>query len=145
MGQGRSRLSAAMTIRYGLPILLLLSVATAPAVAATIDCRAPRMSPTEITICTDPQLVRVDEQLSRRLARASRQLAYGPYVGLRVWQSDWRQQRGECSADRVCLASVYNEANRFLDRFQRCLGTSLRGRRCLPVSVEGERSAVRRP
>jgi uncharacterized protein len=136
-----------MTIRYGLAILLFLSVATAPAVveAATIDCRAPRMSPTEIAVCTDPQLVRIDEQLSRRLARASRQLAYGPYVGLRVWQSDWRQQRGDCSADRVCLASVYNEANRFLDRFQRCLGTSLRGRRCLPVSVEGERSAVRRP
>src|SRR5262249_60244443 len=57
--------SAAMTIRYGLAILLLLCVATAPAVveAATIDCRAPRMSPTEITICTDPQLVRADEQL----------------------------------------------------------------------------------
>jgi uncharacterized protein len=136
-----------MTIRYALAILLLLCAATAPAVveAATIDCRAPRMSPTEITVCTDPQLVRMDEQLSRRLAHTSRQLAYGPYVGLRVWQSDWRQQRADCSADRVCLASVYNEANRFLDRFQRCLGTSLRGRRCLPVSVEGERSAVRRP
>jgi len=134
-----------MTIRSGLASFLLFSVATAPAVAATIDCRTPRLSPTEITICTDPQLVRMDEQLSRRLVRAARQLAYGPYVGLRVWQSDWRQQRAECSADRVCLGAVYNEANRFLDRFQRCLGTSLRGRRCLPVSVEGERSAVRRP
>ena len=90
-------------------------------------------------------LVRLDDQLSRRLSRASRQLAFGPYVGLRVWQSDWRQQRAECSADRACLATAYNDANRFLDRFQRCLGTSLRGRRCLPVSVEAERSAVRRP
>jgi uncharacterized protein len=99
----------------------------------------------DLTICADTQLLRLDDQLSRRLLRASRQLAFGPYVGLRVWQSDWRQQRTECSADRACLASVYDDANRFLDRLQRCLGTSLRGRRCLPLSVEGERSAVRRP
>jgi hypothetical protein len=145
--EGRSSLNAAMTIKYRLALFMLLLLPAAPAVAeaAGVDCRAPRMAPADITICTDGQLTRADEQLSRRLARASRQLAFGPYVGLRVWQSDWRQQRTDCGADRVCLAGVYNDANRFLDRFQRCLGTSLRGRRCLPVSVEGERSAVRRP
>ena len=147
-GEGRCNLHAAlravMTIRSRLLIALLM-LSPAAVEAAGIDCRAPRLSPAEITICTDAQLARMDEQLSRRLSRASRQLAFGPYVGLRVWQSDWRQQRSECSADRVCLATTYMEANRFLDRFQRCLGTSLRGRRCLPVSVEGERSAVRRP
>jgi uncharacterized protein len=137
-----------MTTIYRLALTLmlgLLAAAPAAAEAPAIDCRAPRLTPTEITICTDAQLARIDDQLSRRLARTSRQLAFGPYVGLRVWQSDWRQQRSECSADRACLAAVYGEANRFLDRLQRCLGTSLRGRRCLPASIEGERSLVRRP
>jgi len=136
-----------MTIRSPLATVAGLILAAAPGVvqAASLDCRAPRLSVADLTICADTQLLRLDDQLSRRLLRASRQLAFGPYVGLRVWQSDWRQQRTECSADRACLASVYDDANRFLDRLQRCLGTSLRGRRCLPLSVEGERSAVRRP
>jgi uncharacterized protein len=96
-------------------------------------------------ICADAQLSRSDDELNRRISRASRQLAYGPYVGLKVWQSDWRQQRADCNTDRTCLASAYLDANRFLDRLQRCLGTSARGRRCLPVTVEGKRSAIRRP
>jgi uncharacterized protein len=129
------------------PTILALLLAAAPAAVAlpAVDCRAARMAPTELAICMDAQLARMDDQLARRLQRTARQLAFGPYVGLRVWQSDWRQQRSECSADRTCLAAAYNDANRFLDRFQRCLGTSLRGRRCLPVSVEGERAAARRP
>jgi len=137
-----------MTIRSLLaPLagLILLAAASEPAAAASLDCRASRLPLVEATICADAQLARFDDQLGRRLSRASRQLAFGPYVGLRVWQSDWRQQRSECGADRACLAGAYDEANRFLDRLQRCLGTSLRGRRCLPLSVEGERSAVRRP
>ena len=141
-------LSVAMTTIYRLGLILMLALlAAAPAAAEAtgIDCRAPRLTPTEIIVCTDTQLARIDDQLARRLVRTSRQLAFGPYVGLRVWQSDWRQQRSECSADRACLAAVYNDANRFLDRLQRCLVTSLRGRRCLPVSIEGERSLVRRP
>src|SRR5262245_27236347 len=129
------------------PISVALLLAAAPASAAlgAVDCRAARMAPAELAICTDAQLARMDDQLGRRLQRTARQLAFGPYVGLRIWQSDWRQQRSECSTDRTCLTAVYNDANRFLDRFQRCLGTSLRGRRCLPVSVEGERAAARRP
>jgi uncharacterized protein len=149
MGEAVSAFGTArMTIRLHLgmiPVCVLLWAAPAAAAMAGVDCRAPRMAPADLAICTDPQLSRLDDLLNRRLARTARQLAFGPYIGLRVWQSDWRQQRSECSADRVCLAAVYNDANRFLDRFQRCLGTSLRGRRCLPVSVEGERAAVRRP
>jgi uncharacterized protein len=149
MGEAVSAFGTArMTIRLRLgaiPVCVLLWATPAAAAMASVDCRAPRMAPADLTICTDPQLSRLDDLLSRRLARTARQLAYGPYVGLRVWQSDWRQQRSDCSADRACLAAVYADANRFLDRFQRCLGTSLRGRRCLPVSVEGERAAVRRP
>ena len=128
-----------------IPFALLLAAAPAAVAQPAVDCRAPRMAPAELAICTDAQLARMDDQLSRRLQRTARQLAFGPYVGLRVWQSDWRQHRAECSTDRTCLAAAYNDANRFLDRFQRCLGTSLRGRRCLPVSVEGERAAARRP
>ena len=146
MGEAVPALSTArMTIRTRLGMIpVCLALSAAPALAA-VDCRAPRMAPADLAICTDAQLSRLDDLLSRRLARMARQLAYGPYIGLRVWQSDWRQQRNDCSADRACIAAVYNDANRFLDRFQRCLGTSLRGRRCLPVSVEGERAAVRRP
>ena len=149
MGKAVSAASTAtMTMRTrlgALPVFLLLSAAPAAAAMGAVDCRAPRMAAADLAICTDAQLSRLDDQLSRRLARTARQLAYGPYVGLRVWQGEWRQQRNDCSADRACLAAVYNDANRFLDRFQRCLGTSLRGRRCLPLSVEGERAAVRRP
>ena len=148
MREARSFCSVAMTTRHHLAMIALiwlLSGAPAAAQAAAVDCRASRMTAAEIAICADANLVRLDDQLSRRLLRASRQLAFGPYVGLRVWQSDWRQQRAECSADRACLATAYNEANRVLDRLQRCLGTSLRGRRCLPVSVDAERSVVRRP
>jgi uncharacterized protein len=136
-----------MTLNHRLGTILIALLLTAvPAVArAAVDCRAPRMAPADLAICTDPQLARLDDQLTRRLQKTARQLAFGPYVGLRIWQSDWRQQRSECSADRACLTASYLDANRFLDRFQRCLGTSLRGRRCLPVSVEGERAAARRP
>jgi uncharacterized protein len=137
-----------MTLSYRfstIPIALLLAAAPAAVALAAVDCRAPRMAAADLTICTDPQLARMDDQLTRRLQRTARQLAFGPYVGLRIWQSDWHQQRSECSTDRACLAAAYNDANRFLDRFQRCLGTSLRGRRCLPVSVEDERATARRP
>jgi uncharacterized protein len=146
MGEARSSCSVAMTTRHHLAIIALFwLLSPAAAQAAAIDCRASRLTAVEIAICADANLARLDDQLSRRLSRASRQLAFGPYVGLRIWQSDWRQQRAECSADRACLAGVYSEASRFLDRLQRCLGTSLRGRRCLPVSVDAERSVMRRP
>lgn len=125
--------------------LLLLTAGPAAAEVAAIDCRAGRITPVEKTICADALLTRLDDQLTRRLHRTARQLAFGPYVGLRLWQGDWRQQRKECSTDRTCLAAVYSEANRVLDRLQRCLGTNLRGRRCLPMSIDGERSLVRRP
>ena len=142
----RARPRMTLSYRFGtIPIALLLAAVPATVALAAVDCRAPRMTAADLAICTDPQLARMDDQLVRRLQKTARQLAFGPYVGLRVWQSDWRQQRSECSADRVCLNAAYNDANRFLDRFQRCLGTSLRGRRCLPVSVEGERAAARRP
>jgi uncharacterized protein len=137
-----------MTTFYRFSILcalVLLTAGPAAAEVAALDCRAGKMTPAEKTVCADAALVRLDDQLTRRLYRTARQLAFGPYVGLRLWQGDWRQQRAECSTDRACLAAVYSEANRFLDRFQRCLGTSQRGRRCMPISIDAERSLVRRP
>ena len=123
---------------------MALAAAPAPVHAASFDCQARRMSQAEAAICSDIRLSRMDDELSRRFSRASRQLAYGPYVGLRVWRAGWRQQRTECSADRTCLQAAYREAYRFLDRLQNCLGTSYRGRHCLHA-IDGERSAVRRP
>jgi len=112
--------------------------------AASFDCEARGLSRTEITICDDAQLSRIDEQMSRRVAGFARRLNYGQYLGLRHWQAMTARQRDVCGTDRSCIATHYRAQARFLERLQQCLDTSLARRGCLRNTLNHEREAVRR-
>ena len=112
--------------------------------AASFNCRARGLTPTEAAICQDSQLSRTDEQLARKLNGFTRRLTFGQYLGLRVWHGDWRQQRNRCGSDRPCLVVSYRAQGRFLDRLQQCLDTSLQRRQCLRNALNIEREALRR-
>lgn len=133
---------AAERIVLGLFGLALLG---APVAAATgLDCNSPWLNRAELLICGDPQLLRMEEQLARRLDSFAQRLNYGQYLGLRHWSATWARQRGLCAAERDCIVATYRAQSRFLDRLQRCVNTSLARRTCLRDLVAGERDSARR-
>jgi uncharacterized protein len=111
---------------------------------ASFDCAARSLSPAEMTICDDPQLSRMEEQLARRVNGLAARLNFGQYLGLRHWQAAWRGERIDCGADRDCIAASLRLQGRFLDRFQRCISASLARRVCLRDMLAGEQESMRR-
>jgi uncharacterized protein len=112
--------------------------------AASFDCSSRWLNRAELVICDDLQLSRTDEQLARRLDSFAQRLNFGQYLGLRHWHAMRARQRGQCAADRECIVASYRAQARFLDRFQRCVNTSLARRACLRDLVASERGSVRR-
>lgn len=126
----------------GLPGALLGSP---PASAGSLDCASRWLNRTEQTICGDPQLLRMDEQLTRRLASFAPRLNFGQYLGLRHWHAAQARQRGLCAAERDCIAASFRTQGRFLDRLQRCIaGGSLARRACLREVLAGDQESSRR-
>jgi uncharacterized protein len=119
-------------------------IATTIVWAASFDCSARPLTQAEITICSDPQLSRMEEQLTRRLNSLATRLNLGQYLGLRHWAAVWAKERGECESDRDCIAASLRAQGRFLDRFQRCLTGSLARRGCLRDMLAGEQESMRR-
>jgi uncharacterized protein len=119
----------------------------APAsMAASFDCRSRWLSRTQITICDDVQLSRMDDRLARRLGGLARRLSLGQYLGLRHWHAGSARQRNQCRSDRACIVTSYRIQERFLDRLQSCLEFSMARRTCLRELVSGgERETMRRP
>jgi len=124
-------------------LALLLCWAPAAGQAASFDCKMRGLSRTQIAICEDAQLSRIDEQLARRLNGVARRLAFGQYLGVRVWYGAWRQDREQCGIDRACLAASYRAQASFIDRLQQCLESSLQRRTCLRTTLTG-REALQR-
>lgn len=123
---------------------LALLYASAPAHAASYNCSARNLSVAAAAICRDVQLSRADLQTARRVDGFTRRLTIGQYLGLRYWQSTWREQRDRCGSDRACLAGSYRRLNSFLDRLQQCLDAGFQRRQCLRNTLNIEREALRR-
>ncbi len=113
-----------------------------PAAAGGLDCASRWLSRTELTICGDSQLARIDEQLARRLDGFAARLSFGQYLGLRHWHAAQARQRSQCAADRDCISASLRAQGRFLDRLQRCISGNLARRTCLRDTVASE--SVRR-
>ena len=109
-----------------------------------LDCDGRWLSRAEILMCADPQLGRMEEQLSRRIKGNAARLSFGQYLGLRHWQAAQAKQRNACGADRECIAASLRAQARFLDRLQRCASTSLARRACLHNLLAEEPASVRR-
>jgi uncharacterized protein len=115
------------------------------AMAASFDCRSGWLSRTQITICDDVQLSRMDDRLARRLASLAKRLNFGQYLGVRHWHATSARLRDRCRTDRVCIVASYRAQERFLDRLQNCVEASLSRRTCLRELVGGEdRETMRR-
>jgi uncharacterized protein len=116
------------------------------AAAASFDCRSRWLTRTQITICDDVHLSRMDDRLARRLGAVARRLNLGQYLGLRHWHAASARQRNQCMSDRTCIVTSYRAQERLLDRLQYCVDTSLSRRSCLRDLVTGgERETMRRP
>lgn len=131
--------------RVALGLLGVALIWTPPmASAASFDCNARGLSRTELTICEDAQLSRMDEQLARRLGSFARRMNFGQYLGLRHWQAASARQRNLCGSDRTCIGASYRAQARFLERLQQCLDVSLSRRACLRDLLTSERATMRR-
>jgi uncharacterized protein len=124
-------------------LLIGLAALGAPA-AWGLDCDGRWLSRTELVICADPQLLRMEEQLSRRIKGSAARLSFGQYLGLRHWQASQARHRNVCQADRECIAAGLRAQARFLDRLQRCAATGLGRRGCLRSLLADERASMRR-
>jgi uncharacterized protein len=127
-----------------LAVLGLMTLWMPAAMAASFDCRSRWLSRTQITICDDVHLSRMDDRLARRLANLARRLSFGQYLGLRHWHAASARQRNQCRTDRACILASYRAQERFLDRFQYCVDASLARRSCLRDLVAGDRETMRR-
>lgn len=115
------------------------------AMAASFDCNSRWLSRTEMTICDDVQLSRMDDRLGRRLAGLARRLNFGQYLGLRHWHAASARQRNRCRTDRGCIVASYRVQERFLDQLQHCIDVSLSRRSCLRELTGGrDRETMRR-
>jgi hypothetical protein len=112
--------------------------------AWTLDCGGRWLSRTDRVICADQQLLRMEEQIARRIKGTAGRLSFGQYLGLRHWQAARVNERNACQADRECISANLRSQARFLDRLQRCMASSLARRACLINLLVDERSSLRR-
>ena len=129
-------------IRLGLAAVVCLVGPVAPAGAASFPCSRPTLTATEMAICRDPQLSKLDEETARKAKALLRRLSYGQYLGLRYWQSRSAEAREQCGPDRACLAARYRAQNRVLDSMLQCLDSGARRRTCWRAVVDGGRSVA---
>jgi uncharacterized protein len=123
---------------------LLASALLVAEAAAGLECKGRGLSRTELLMCEDVQLLRTDEQLSRRADVLGRRLNYGQYLGLRHWLTASSRQRDLCGVDRACITAHYRTQHRVLDRLQQCLDVRIARRACLRNALGGERETMRR-
>jgi uncharacterized protein len=126
------------------PTLLGAALLGSSPAAGGLDCASRWLNRAEQTICGDPQLMRIEEQLQRRLGSLAARMSFGQYLGLRHWHAQQARQRGLCGADRDCIAASFRTQSRSLDRLQRCVGGTLTRRACLREMLASEQDSSRR-
>ncbi len=119
--------------------LLGMALLGAPA-AWGRDCAARWSSRTDRAICADPQLLRLEEQVDRRIKSNAERLSFGQYLGLHHWHARRVNDRNACAGDRECIGASLRAEGRFLDRLQRCVSSSLARRGCLHNLLADERA-----
>jgi uncharacterized protein len=129
--------------RVAVGLLGLALPLSAPA-ARTLDCDGRWLTRTELTICADPKLLRLQEQISRRVRGNASRLSFGQYLGVRHWQAARASERDLCQTDRDCIRASLRAQGRFLDRLQRCVASNLARRACLFNLLAEERASLRR-
>ena len=142
-GAARRRARQAAARLLGLAPLGL-ALLSAPAAASALDCEGRWLTQAEIVICTDPQLLRMEEQLTRRIKGSAGRLSFGQYLGLRHWQAERARDRNACQDDRECIAANLRAQARFLDRLQRCVTSNLARRACLYNLLMEDRASLQR-
>src|SRR5262245_41581035 len=84
--------------------------------AWTLECSGRWLSRTDRVICADQQLLRMEEQITRRIKANASRLSLGQYLGVRHWQAVRASDRNACQADRECIVASLRAQARFLDR-----------------------------
>jgi uncharacterized protein len=129
--------------RFG-AVIVLLALPASGAVAASFDCNSRWLSRTEVTICQDSALSRLDDQVATRFDAIALKGGFGQYLGLRYWKASWTKQRDVCGSDRNCITGHYRAQARFLDRLQQCLDVRVMRKSCLRDSLGGDRETQQR-
>jgi uncharacterized protein len=125
-------------------IIALLFLSASGAVAASFDCNSRWLSRAEVTICQDPGLSRLDDQVAKRFDAIALKGGFGQYLGLRYWKASWSKQRDSCGSDRTCISMHYRAQARFLDRLQQCIDVRVMRKACLRDSLAGDRETRQR-
>jgi uncharacterized protein len=88
-----------------LVLLVAMIVIPLTSQAASFDCKK-ASTEVEQAICADPELSRLDEQLSKVYKQ---EIQKGPKAQVQAAQRAWLKERGVCGADTYFLASMYNK------------------------------------
>jgi hypothetical protein len=139
--RGAARRGARQT---AVALLGLVFTLGAPPAARAIDCDGRWLTRTELMICAEPKLLRMEEQIARRIKGNASRLTLGQYLGLRHWQAARASERNLCQIDRDCIIANLRAQGRFLDRLQRCVSSSLSRRTCLINLLVEERASLAR-
>ena len=125
-------------------VIVTLALSAWGAAAASFDCNSRWLSRSEVTICQDPALSRLDDQVATRFDAIALKGGFGQYLGLRYWKASWTKQRDTCGADRTCINGHYRAQARFLERLQQCIDVRVMRKACLRDSLAGDRETRQR-
>jgi uncharacterized protein len=92
-----------------LTFLLALTVSfslTSGAAAQGIDCRNPPTG-AEVQVCRHPELLELDERMTRRYYRLRDELRGRDRYELEQDQFAWREARRQCKHDPRCVHAIY--------------------------------------
>jgi uncharacterized protein len=92
--------------------LLFFALITTPVMAKNIDCNQ-KQSGTEIIICSTPQLLKSDENLSAVYEQLLQQPKPEKFRSL---QKEWIKNRNRCKEDVDCLVNRYAEQNNVMQQ-----------------------------
>jgi uncharacterized protein len=95
---------------------LLLFLLPNMAQAQGFPCHG-NLAPDEETICDDPQLGRLDEQLNGVYQSALRSAPPHGQQQIRDAQPNWLRSRRACGRDRACIRDLYVDQIRWLRQF----------------------------
>ena len=82
------------------------------ALAASFSCARGKTTPMETTICSDPTLSSLDEQMAERYAAA---LRAGPAADLKKSQRNWLQKERNVCKTVACIEAAYRKRIEELD------------------------------
>ncbi|MCG9698207.1 MliC family protein [Shewanella sp. Isolate11] len=83
-----------------------------PSLSASYDCSQPGLSSAETLICSDPQLVKLDNQMAKVYAQATEKAQNEHPSSLAAMQRGWIKGRNECwksTEPKQCISDSYTQ------------------------------------